>query len=563
LLRPSSSRIPGKYLSGLAILVGLIFFPQLLRAEEPARLVLAPSWRDRALAAEKRGAWLQACRCYDEVLRKDRNNSFARDGYLRCLRRLHLVARHSDPLYRQTLARLKQDNALVTYEQVLAAVAYHYADRSRTDLTQLFQQGVVEARLALDDPVFRQHYLRNLKPGALDTFRARLAGLSTRKITRTAEARELLWGILRQASRDGLPTRSVFGSALVMEFAAGACNGLDEYSSFLSPGILAGAPQGPRARVGVGLEVALNNDRLQVTRVYPKSPALGRLLPGDQVLRISGESVDGLPGDAAAEKLLGEPGSVVVIEFSRGGNKQTARLKRQAVTLPAVEYDPQPRLLDDTIPVGYLRINYFADDTLQEVRDILLRASSMGSMNEPIRGLILDLRGNPGGVFTSAVAIAELFLSGGVVVIGQSHTPEYNRTYKSESSAPFAFPIVVLIDGDTASSAEVLAAALRDSRGSLTRLIGQPSFGKGSLQCPILLKKAPLDRLAGIRLTVAKLFSPSNQPLTKGVAPDTPVKPEDDILAVAEKELKRLILGETGPVPGAVAMAPPKAPSMQ
>jgi carboxyl-terminal processing protease len=558
LLRLPSSRSTGKTLNGLAILFGLIFFPALLRGAEE-RPQPAP-WRDRAQAAEKRGAWLQACRCYDEVLRRDRNNAFARDGYLRCLRRLHLAARHGDASYRQTLARLKQDNALITYEQVLVAVAAHYADRSRTDLTQLFQQGVVEARLALDDPLFRHHYLRNVKPAALDTFKAYLAGLSSRKISRTGEARELLWEILRQAALAGLPTRSVFGSALVMEFAAGACNGLDEYSSFLTPAALAGTSSGAR-RAGVGLEVALSHDRLLVTRVYPRSPALGLLLPGDQILRIGGQAVDGLPGDAAAEKLLGKPGSVVAVEFSRGGVKQTVRMKRRAVALPAVEYEPTPRLLDGSLPVGYLRINYFADDTLQEVRDILVRASGMGGMTDPIRGLILDLRGNPGGVFSSAVAVAELFLSGSVVVIGQSPSPDYNRTYKSESAGPFQFPIVILIDGDTASSAEVLAAALRENRSGSTRLVGQPSFGKGSVQCPILLRKAPLDRLTGIRLTVARLFSPSNQPLTRGLAPDTAVKPESDIMAVAEKELKRLILGEPGPVPG-VVMAPPK-PSMQ
>src|SRR5262249_49076876 len=153
--------------------------------------------------------------------------------------------------------------------------------------------------------------------------------------------------------------------------------------------------------------------------------------------------------------------------------------------------------------IGYLRINYFHEETLREVKTALREMS----MQAPIRALVLDLRGNPGGVFFSAVQVAELFLSGGVISVAQSTHPDFNRTFEAKTPGPVDLPLAVLVDGETASAAEVLAAALKDSRPNQTWLMGQPTFGKGSVQCMIELKKAPLgdkDKLAGIRLTVAK-----------------------------------------------------------
>ena len=140
-----------------------------------------------------------------------------------------------------------------------------------------------------------------------------------------------------------------------------------------------------------------------------------------------------------------------------------------------------------------------------------------------VKGFILDLRGNPGGLFKAAVSVAELFLTDGVIVIGQSPFTEYNRSFKVETSGPVQaqLPLVVLIDAETASAAEVLAGALKECRPGRvpTMVMGQTSYGKGSIQCVIPMEKTAFLRNPGIRLTVAKLFSPSNQPYTgRGVS---------------------------------------------
>lgn len=514
------------------LLVCFLFIPALAQGDEISRADLSKStepketsWLQKASKAEDRRAWLDACRFYEEALRKNKHNVTARDGYARSLRRLHLAARHNDAVYRRTLSRLKQDEALTTFEQVLQSLAYAYPDRNRTDISLLFQQGLQEARFALDDPEFRRHYLANVKPAVIDAFAATLAARTVSKMTRTTEARKQLWDLVRQAGKDGLPANGIFISALVMEFAAGACNALDDYSSFLTPGHLAGASA--RGKAGIGLEVGITNDRLKVTRVYPLSPAADEgIKQGDRIVRVGGQTVSGLSADAVADKFRGETGSSLDVEYERdeqtGPQLHTASLKRRAVSLPSVEAERRQHATDG-IDYGYLRINYFSDDTLREVKEALGDLLKSG----PIKGMILDLRGNPGGVFTSAVHVAELFLSGGVISIAQSPLPEYNGKFESGAPGALQFPVVVLIDGETASAAEVLAAAMKESRTSRTVLMGQTTFGKGSIQCLIQLKKAPLDKMAGIRLTVAKLLTPSSVPISgKGITPDKPLSPD-------------------------------------
>jgi carboxyl-terminal processing protease len=501
-------------------------------------------WRQKALEFEKRGAWLEACRCYDEILRKDRENVAIREAYQRCLRRLHLTARHEDPVYRQTLQKLNPSQALDAYEQVLALLSVAYPDRAKTNLGLLFYQGVQELRLALDDPIFRKHYLPGVRSDVLKAFQTRLADLPVRKITTRTDAREQARAVIRSAPRDGLVLRPLLFSVFALEFAAGACNALDEYSSFLTPGNLALTQSAERGKlVGIGVELGVVRGRPQVTRVYSKGPASDAgLIPGDRIIRIAGKPVAELPAESVAERLLGETGSFVDVEVESAGmmlRKRTVRLMRRAVTVSSAEY----QLL---FPLGsmdqavYLRINYFNETTMQVVREALAEASTRG-----IRGLVIDLRGNPGGLFTAAVNVAELLIPDGVIVISQSPFKEFNRTFKVESTNPYQFAVVVLIDGETASAAEVLAGALKESRFGKepTLVMGQASYGKGSIQCVIPMEDSPLEKPTAIRLTVAKLFSPSNQPYTgRGVTPHEPTELIGDaLLEEARKELLKLI----------------------
>ncbi len=495
--------------------------------------VRADDFKDKAQAAEKRHDWLEACRWYDKELRKDRNQPEVRDAYQRCLRRLYLVRRCQDHVYREAVAHLTPSQALNVYDQVLAAVGSAYVEPSRADVNSLFQQGVQELRYDFDEEVFLQEYLAGAKPAAVAKFRKALDEWQTHKVKSGKDAREEVLALLTAARGSGLDLKPSLQAAIGLEFSAGACNALDEYTLFLTPGYYNDVQAMLQGKyVSIGVDLGLTPDgQVEVVRVYPKSPAEAKLLLHDRIVRINRQG--DLNPDQAADLLRGEAGTVVDIEYQRDGRKDVVQIQRQPVYLPSVM---DPLVLNvttemGTLSIGYIQINHFQDSTVQDVKEALARLQTDG-----VQGLILDLRGNPGGTFKAGVQVAELFLDEGVIVYSQSPLAEFNHPFKVESRNPVQLPVVVLVDRDTASAAEVVAGALKEHRPGNTLIVGQTTFGKGSIQGVIPLDKPPLDKApGGIRITIAHLFSPGkHQPYTdRGVTPDVLVDQEGPTVMTA------------------------------
>jgi carboxyl-terminal processing protease len=511
--------------------------------------------RQSALACERRGEWLEACRSYDEILRQDRDQAEVRKAYQRCLRRHQIVRRHRDNTYRQVLTRLSPSQALDVYEQVLAILAAAYVDRNKAQLPVMFQQGLQELRFALEETIFVEEHFTGADPEAVTAFRDRLDAWGQRKVASGREARDQVLAVARAGLQAGLPPSPGFVTVIALEFACGACNALDEYTLFLTPGSFGDAQAMQRGRVvGVGMDLALVDQHLEIARVYPNGPAReAGLLRHDRLLRVNGTFVGDLPPDAAAERLRGDPGSTVRLEILTPGQEEArvVELVRRAVNVPSVEHEMQTVMTEmgDMVPMGLIRISAFQETTVQEVKEALASLQTDG-----MKVLILDLRGNPGGLFKSAVQVAALFLGEGVVVLTQSPHPEYrNKSHRVHMPNPVSVPMVVLIDGETASAAEVLAGALKEHRRAT--LLGQTTFGKGSIQCLIPLDRPPLDRMpGGIRVTVARIYSPASQPYNEvGVRPDVAFAPEGDPVVA---EARRLLLGMLKPVPPMPAATP-------
>lgn len=507
-----------------------------------------------AVEAEKEGQWLKACRLYDELVRKDRTHPFARMGYQRCLRRLHQTLRQADPAYRAVLAKLTLTQALDLFEETVGVLSSAHPDRERVTLEALFTHGMVELRNALDDPEFVRHHLGTAKSAAVAAYKHRLLSWTVPTFSSKAEVREQVLAVVRSAARDGLVPRPKLMAAFVLEFAAGASNAIDEYGLFLTPGHLAFTQAMLKGRVvHPGLEIGLREDRIQVTHVYPKSSAAeSGLVTGDRIQRINGVAVTDLPAEAIAEKLRGPSGSTVEVEIERF--RDPIRLERRPTNIPSVEYAREDY---DGSVVLRLRINYFGESTLQEVKDAL---ASIAARGDTLSGVLLDLRGNPGGLFESAVRITELFLDEGTIVVGRSPFKKYDRTFKAANPGFVTdVPLVVLVDGDTASAAEVLAGALKESRtGRFTTLVmGQNTYGKGSIQCVVPLERTA-DISTAIRVTVAKLFSPTNQPYTgKGIAPHLLSDLEGEALL---NEARKQLLERLKPM-GSMPMIPMGVPA--
>jgi carboxyl-terminal processing protease len=282
-------------------------------------------------------------------------------------------------------------------------------------------------------------------------------------------------------------------SIVVLEFVCGACNTLDERSAFLPPG------EEYTTHVGqlnsLGMLVACNADNvLLVEKVVPGSWAAHEgVKDGDRIeLRKSRKD----------EK--GEVGPLVEIDVSSRGDAPARTVK-----LP----DSLPSVLDvELLPggVGFLRLASFQKSTLGELEEALEALRMRGRL----RALIVDLRGNPGGLFPVSVQVAERFLPEGIIVTTQGQVPAFNRTFESHSGmGAVDLPLFVLIDAETASAAEVLAGALKDNQRAV--LIGAPTYGKGTIQTVLQLTDG-----GGMRLTLARFFTPRGQPYNgMGVAP--------------------------------------------
>jgi hypothetical protein len=451
-------------LIAFAVFCGLAYLPPWLRASTPERQ--SEELIDQAQSLERQHRWLEACHAYDDLLRRDREQVEYHDGYLRCLRHYYLSRRHQDAAYRQAVAKLTPAQALDVYEQVLTAVGTAYFDRPRSEVAALFQNGVQELEMALDEAAFLKAYLPEAEanPQALRAFRERLATWKSRKLASRSEARDGVLAVARAAREAGLtPKQSSLVPAFALEFACGGCNALDEYTLFVTPG----------------------NEASPATK----------------------------PGPSVRSEMLTENFST-----TPGGMAMFA---------------------------GLITVTHFQESTVREVREAVFELTSRGA-----RALVLDLRGNPGGLFKAAVQVAELFVGEGVIVHGQGQIKDYNHPFEARGGHVCQLPVVVLVDGETASSAEVLVGALKDL--GRARVVGQQTFGKGSIQAVIPLDRPPFDKTpAAVRLTVARLLSPAKQPYTgRGVTPDVDVTPGDDALEAGKNQLRTLLNAPAPAPPG-------------
>jgi carboxyl-terminal processing protease len=261
---------------------------------------------------------------------------------------------------------------------------------------------------------------------------------------------------------------------------------------------------------GIGIEVSAVNDRVTVVAPIEGSPAeRAGVLTGDVLLSVDGISVSASRLNDAIERLRGFPGSHVHVSVGREGEAQPLDfdLERSEVHVRTLRAEPLPG------GFGYARITQFSDSTPADLDDAL---TGLGTGRQPrLRGLVLDLRGNPGGVLEAAASVADEFLDSGMIVRGEGRTPE--SRFEIDATAGDVLrgaPLVVLIDGGSASGAEIVAGALRDH--DRATLMGERTFGKGSVQTVI-----PLRHGQALKLTTSRYYTPSGASIhERGLEPD-------------------------------------------
>jgi len=473
---------------------------------------------------EKQADWEKAAELYESVLRLDRGLADVRQRHQHCLRRAWQVGRHRDASYRKEVLSLGFGQSLRLYDLMLETLLDGSLDKRKANAGMLFRKGLDELRLALSDPFFRQTYLSGVKDEDIQALSDQLRRWSGAKVQNAGQAVE-------RAREVALTTSNLLGmdpTTVVMELLCGACYGLDEYTAYLTPTQLRELCEALKGEfVGVGITLGLNGNRLIIVDVAMGSSAKEKGVSlNDRVLAIDKKDVAMLTPDAAQELLEGPNGTSVELALETPAGMRMVVLSRRPLFIASVAHQILTdadkfgvKLSAAALPVGYVSISSFQETTAQELDLALLDLNKSG-----MKSLILDLRGNRGGLFDSAIECAKRFLPTGVITSTQNSDPTTNTVYQSRNPNALPVPIVVLIDGDTASAAEILAGALKENQRA--RLIGKNTFGKGCTQTLCRLPAGPSGTpTGGLRITITRFFSPTGQPYSgRGIAPHLAVE---------------------------------------
>jgi carboxyl-terminal processing protease len=280
---------------------------------------------------------------------------------------------------------------------------------------------------------------------------------------------------------------------------------------------------------GIGVEVEMHKGIFTVVEPIPGSPGdRAGILLGDQIVGIDGKAVQqGTPMDSVVNRLRGKPRTHVKIDLMRPSNSRrfSLDLVREVIKVVSVR---GAKVIDGS--TGYIQIREFSDHTGEQFIGAL-----NGLLKKDIDSLVIDLRNNPGGLLDSAVAVAEpFFKKDELIVYTQGRSADDRENYLSDTEgSPLAIPVAILINGETASAAEIVAGALKDTGRAV--IVGERSYGKGSVQSIFKLKNGE-----GLRLTTAHYFTPSGVMIHgKGVSPQVEVVLSADDDRKIERQLER------------------------
>lgn len=320
----------------------------------------------------------------------------------------------------------------------------------------------------------------------------------------------------------------------------GMLSSLDPHSSFLDDQSFKYMSEQTKGKFGgLGIEVTMENGVVKVVSPIDDTPASkAGLKPGDYITNIDGEAVMGMTLNDAVDKMRGKIGSKVKLTIRRINEKPLeVTLKREEIKIQSVKNSIKA---DDVV---YIRISSFSEDvdtmTAKAIKD------AKKKLGDKLKGVVIDVRNNPGGLLDQAVNVSDLFLDKGEIVSTRSRNEEDTVKYTAkEGDIAQGLPIVVIINDGSASASEIVAGALQDHKRAI--ILGEKSFGKGSVQTVI-----PLGKYGAMRLTTARYYTPSGRSIqAKGIEPDIEVKPAkvevlDTGVGFSEAEFSNALKNET------------------
>ena len=295
----------------------------------------------------------------------------------------------------------------------------------------------------------------------------------------------------------------------------GMLRGLDPHSAYLDKEAYKELQEGTSGKFGgLGIEVGYEDGFVKVISPIDDTPAQrAGVKAGDLIIKLDGKSVKGISIMEAVKMMRGKPGSEIVLTILREGEEKPFNLPvvRDVITVKNIK--------SETIEPGlmYIRISNFQIHTVDDMRKSLKKLKNENTDN--LKGLVLDLRNNPGGLLNAAVGVSDLFLNNGLIVYTEGRIKDSKLKFTAKPTEVFKnIPIIVLVNGGSASASEIVAGALQDHKRAI--IMGERTFGKGSVQTIL-----PMSDETALKLTTARYYTPSGRSIqASGIEPDMIVK---------------------------------------
>ena len=473
--------------------------------------------------------WAEAKIHFESALRKHPEYRELHPYYLKSRAHLEIESRYADESFCGFLADTDKDEILQLCAEVLGNIETWHVDAP--DWRALFQLGMESFVVALSEDAFLQ---QNRVP---DAYRKKLIPYADSLIEYSrsfhiVSRTDLSAGMLKIAETVQQNT-GISGIAVIMEILCGMVNSLDAYSAYLTRGQINdiySMIDGHFVGLGVYIEIDAPHEAMLITKVIPGSPAYeSGLTGGDRILAVDGRPISRFDTPESAGTLLqGPEGSRIALRVQSGDlAPRDMEIVRRTFDIPSVE---NVRMLNsDDRKIGYFRINTFQKTTVDEVRH-----ETAALLEQGMTCLIIDLRNNPGGLLDKAVDLSNLFLENGTIVRTRGRMNE--RIERADAREFCRVPLILLIDENSASAAEIFAGAIQENGRGL--IVGAQSFGKGTVQAIIQLgSRRRSDLIAGLRLTTEKFYSPRGRSYSGvGVLPDVAVENEYAVARPLDEE---------------------------
>ncbi len=464
---------------------------------------------EKGKVLERQNRWLEVLALYEDALHAHPDAEPLRQRHLLAEIHCDLDRRLADTTFQDYVSVMTEAQALDMLNEIILKIETHYVQDPMWQ--QLAWRGTANLDIAVTKTTARNRFLSTATDDQINSFRHTLRNDVNK---RQVQSRRDVQNLAAYAARIASQELNMKPAAAIVEYCCGVVNALDKYSSYLTGSQLDdvyGQIEGNF--VGLGIELKADDGNMRIVKVITGGPAAtAGVVAGDRIVAIDGKLINTLPMDEATELLKGPIHSLVNVALANDHQAtRTVRVRRDRVEVPSVE---DAQIADPANGVAYFKISSFQKTTSQDVDQALWELHRQG-----MRSLIVDLRGNPGGLLTAAVEISDKFLAEGTIVTTNGRSSREDFDYSAHRTGTWRVPLVVLIDHDSASASEIFAGAIRDNaRGTI---VGERSYGKGSVQGIFPLSASKV----GVRLTTAKFFSPNGQPISdRGVEPHRVVR---------------------------------------